>query len=268
MRFDRGLRSVMLKPYPLGHTAGPTDDVNEEDPRCQFGGIKDSGFWLTEDILPTIIEFKVRLIPVWVEDLVAVAQLDNNSPCLIYPPNTVFSKVRVESVGFGQYQKRFGEEKISFLGTQILGYHLDLPKPQIYEKQFLVQSQGKRIHRPSQQNHVPLWAYGAQQVGEDIHPFVFTFEATRDETRLNPTSLLYWRSQGIFPGKGGETENAGVVFQDNFEMDQTSTLIESIEAGMSVINLEVGIDEIGMALKIPYQSYRLSNNCMFYRRKE
>lgn len=267
MRFDRGLRSVMMKPYPVGHTAIPTDDVNSEDPSCQFGGIKDRGSWLGDDILPTIIELCVRLIPVWIDDEVATAQLDHYTPCALYPSKSAYSKVRVEAVGFRQYQRSSGEEKIPFVGTQIIDCHLDLPKPYLYEKQFLLQADGRRIHWHSRRM-ISLGAYGAQQVGEDIHPFVFTLDTLRDETRLNLTSLLYWRERGIFPDREGGIESEGVVFIDPFEEDQARTFLESIAAGMAVINLEIGEDETGSIVKVPYHSCQLSNNHITYKREE
>lgn len=229
--------------------------------------MKDPGIWLAEQALPSVIEIQVRLIPVWVDNETAFARLDENAACPLYPPQSVFSKVRVEATGVGQYQRASGEEKIPFIGTRFLDYHLNLPKPDLYQKEFLVQPEGQSVHCVSQ--GIPsLWAYGAQQVGDDIHPLVFTLEALRDETILRPTSLLSWREHGIFPTREGDVRSEEAVFQDVFEEDQTRTLVESIEAGMSVITLEVGIDETGESLTIPYHSYRLSKNYLFYKKGE
>jgi len=107
-----------------------------------------------------------------------------------------------------------------------------------------------------------LWAYGARQVGDDIHPFVFAMDSLKGETVVQPFSLLYWQKQGIDPFR---TEG---VFQDAFEEDQTRTLCESIEAGISVIYLDVGRDEKGCVLNVPYQSFRLSENIVFYKKGE
>jgi len=58
------------------------------------------------------------------------------------------------------------------------------------------------------------------------------------------------------------------MFQDAFEEDETRTFFESIEAGMSLIHLEVGLDEKGQPLRVPYRSYRLSKNFIFYKKEE
>lgn len=85
---------------------------------------------------------------------------------------------------------------------------------------------------------------------------------------MHPTSLVSWRERGVFPGTEGEEGSLEVIFQDVFKADQTQTLLESIEAGLSVIYLELGVDNKGGTLKIPYYSYRLSKGCLFYKRGE
>lgn len=102
-------------------------------------------------------------------------------------------------------------------------------------------------------------------MGDDVHPLVVTLEALQQETILRPTSLLSWREQGIFPGRGG---NEDVAFQDIFEEDQTRTLLESIEIGMAELNLMIGVDERGQSIKIPYRSYQLSKSSLYYKRGE
>jgi hypothetical protein len=255
----------MMKPYPMGYTAASTDDFNRDDPQCQFGGLKDAGVWLAEQTYPSGIELHVRVTPIWLENNTAVAKLNDHSVCLLYPAQSVFSHVRVDAMGTGQYQKASGEERISFIGTRILDYELDLPTPSLYQKKFLVQPEGRSIHWIASERIPPLWAYGGQQIGDDIHPFVVTLESARDETLLHPTSLLYWRERGFL--LSGEWANkTEAAFQDAFAEDQMRTLIESIEAGMSTIYLKLGIDEIGDSLKIPYHSYRLSKGCLFYKK--
>lgn len=135
--------------------------------------------------------------------------------------------MRIEATGTGQFQKTSGADMLPFIGERFLEYRLDLPKPYLYQKEFLVQPQGRSIHWAPQ--GIPfLWAYGATQVGDDIHPLVVTLEALRDETILRPMSLLYWQERGIAPG--GE-ENEEAAFQDAFEEEQTRTFMESIERG-------------------------------------
>lgn len=68
MRFDRGLRSAVLRPWPSGYVALPTDGLNVEKALCHLGGVRDSGVWLTEKGYPSIIELQVRLTPVWLEN--------------------------------------------------------------------------------------------------------------------------------------------------------------------------------------------------------
>lgn len=166
----------------------------------------------------------------------------------------------------GAYQEASGQGKVIFTGTRLLDYRLALPDTCLYRKNFLVQPEGRLIHRSVSETGIEgipyLWAYGGQQVGDDIHPFVFTMEALRHETFAQTSSLLYWRQQGIYPaGEEG-------VFQDAFEEDQTRTLCESIEAGMSLIHLDVGLDEKGQVLRVPYRSFRLSKNFIFYKKEE
>jgi len=257
MRFDRGLRNAIVKPYPLGHAAVSTEGFNPEDPHCAFGGVKDAGVWLEEQNLPSIIELQVRLIPVWVENGAASARLGENTPCPLYPPQSVFSKVNVTALGVGQYQKASGEEKVPFIGHSFLSYSLDLPQPYLYQKTFLVQPEGRDIHWTPQ--GLPfLWAYGGSPIGDDIHPLVVTLEAVRNQTVLRSASFLSWR-------EGGQ-RNEEVLFQDVFEEDQTRTFIESIEKGMASINLVAGVDETGKPVKIPYHSYRLSKDYLYYRK--
>jgi hypothetical protein len=271
MRFERGLRSTTLKPYPVGYMAVPTDDFNRDSPPYGFGDIKDSGVWLGEQDLPVVIELSVRMTPIWVENETAFATLDKSDGCYIYPLMSVFSKVLVEATGNGYYQKTSGEEKITFLGDGFLHYKLDLPQPHLYEKVFLVQGEGKTINwapREKVVEDVPfLWAYGAQQVHDDIHPLVFSLESVRNETCLRPSSLLAWRERGINPPIIGALGPAITVFQDVYEEDQTRTLKESIEAGMSVIYLIIGQEERGGILRIPYYSYRFAKNFIVYKRR-
>lgn len=270
MRFERGLRSVALKPYAHGFIATPTDDVNREDPDVRFGGMKDSGIWVGDQDFPAVIELNVRVTPIWAENTTAIASLDQNASCCIYPPSSVFSKVRIEAVGSGYYQKDSGGDKIPFIGDRFLNYQLDLPNPFLYQKDFLTQPQGQRIQWNSQDSsnqEIPfLWAYGAQQVEDDIHPLVFTLESVRQETCIRPSSLLLWREQGLLPRLIGKHIQTHSVFQDVFEQDQCRTLSESIEAGMSVIDLKIGIDETGSTLNIPYYSYGYVKNFICYKK--
>ncbi|MGV8948973.1 MAG: hypothetical protein ACOH2E_06405 [Candidatus Paracaedibacter sp.] len=267
MRFDRGLRNAMVKPYPLGHASASTAGFNEEDPRCIVGGVKDAGLWLNGQDLPSSIELQVRLTPVWVENGAATAKLADNKPCPLYPPRSIFSKVNVTTMGFGQYQKASGEEKVSFVGTSFLQYSLEMSHPFVFQKTFLVQPEGRSIHWTPQ--GVPFfWAYGGAQMGDDIHPLVVTLETMRGETTLHPLSLLSLGEQGIFPPKGREGKNEEVSFQDVFEEDQTRTFVESIEKGMAHINLIIGVDETGKPVKIPYHSYRLANGSLYYKKGE
>lgn len=264
MRFDRGVRNSMMRPYPSGYTVASTDGFNKEKADCSMGGVKDPGVWLTEKAFPSLIELQVKLTPVWVDDETASAQLGDHAPCILYPPQSVFSHVIVEAAGVGGYQKTSGEEKIPFVGTNFLGYTLVLPKPFLYQKNFHVQPEGRNI-QAIEGRQTLLWAYGAQQVGEDIHPFAFTLEPSNNETFLQGSSLLFWREKGIHPLQ--EEGNGETAFQDAFEEDQTRTLFESVEAGMSEIDLEAGVDEKGIPLKIPYVSCQLSKNTIFYKRK-
>lgn len=267
MRFDRGLRNTMVKPYPLGHESVSTAGFNEEDPRCVVGGMKDAGLWLNGRDLPSSIELQVLITPMWVENRVTTAQLGENEPCQLYPPRSAFSKVSVTAMGYGQYQKTSGEEKIPFVGISILQYSLELPHPYLFEKTFLVQPEGRNIRWIPQ--GVPFfWAYGGAQTGDDIHPLVVTLEAVRHETALRPLSLLTLGEQGFFPLKEGEGKSEEASFQDVFEQDHTRTFIESIEKGMAHINLIVGVDETGKPVKIPYRSYRLSDGFLYYKKGE
>lgn len=266
MRFDRGLRSAMLKPYPAGYTATPTDGFNGEKAECQTGGMRDSGVWLSEErALPSIIGIQVRLTPIWVDNDTALARCGESVACPLYPSQNVFCAVQIEATGTGHYQKASGEEKVPFIGTRFSGYRLVLPEPFLYQKNFQAQPEGRMIHQVSSEGETEgapcLWAYGAQHVEDDIHPFVFTVESVRDETVLEISSLLFWRERGIDPCEDG------LVFQDTFEEDQTRTLFESIEAGMSLVHLEVGVDETGQPLKIPYRSCQLSKNFIFYKKE-
>lgn len=259
MRFDRGLRSAMTKPYPMGHEATPTEDFNTEDPHCIVGGIKDAGEWLGEEDLPSMIELHVRLTPVWVDNGTASSQLGDNKACPLYPPQSAFSNIKITATGGGQYQKVSGNEKIPFTGSSFLHYSLDLPQPCLYQKTFLVQPEGRHIHWMPQ-GVLFLWAYGGAQMGDDVHPLVVTLETIRDQTILKPTSLLSWREQGIFPG------NEEVIFQDIFEEEETRTLMESLEMGRAKINLVTGVDEKGKLVKVPYHSYQLLKDSLFFKR--
>lgn len=146
MRFDRGLRSAMMKPYPIGHVAAATDRFNGEDPQCQFGGVKDGGVWFGEQNLPTIIELQVRLTSLWVDNEAASAKLADNNACPLYPLQSVLSKVSVDAMGTGHYQKASGEEMVPFIGEHFLDYRLELPMPHLYQKEFLVQPKGQHIY--------------------------------------------------------------------------------------------------------------------------
>jgi len=114
MRFDRGLRRAVLKPWPVGYVAAPTDGLNVEKASCQWGGVRDSGIWLTEETCPSVIALQVRLIPVWLENGTALAQVAGNHPCALYPRRSAFCEVKVEAVGIGHYQRASGEEKVIF----------------------------------------------------------------------------------------------------------------------------------------------------------
>jgi hypothetical protein len=272
MRLERGLRSSSLKPYAVGHVAPPTDDVNRDIPHCQFGDVRDSGVWIGEQDYPAVIELGVCVTPLWADNKTAVATLDTNASCSLYPPLSVFSRVRIGTTGNGFYQKVSGETKTPFIGESFLNYQLDVPKPFLYQKDFRTQPEGQKI-RWSTQDRSPqdgpvLWAYGAQQIGDDIHPLVFTLESVREETCLRVSSLLTWRERGIFPPTVGKVEPGHLMFRDVFEVDQTRSLKESLEAGMSVIYLKVGIDDFGNFLRIPYRSYRFMKNFIFYKKGE
>jgi len=259
MRFDRGLRNAMMRPYPAGYEAASTKGFNTEDPLCVFGGAKDTGEWLGEEDLPSMIELHVRLTPVWVDNGTASSKLGDNKVCSLYPPQTTFSKIKIIAMGGGQYQKASGNEKIPFMGASFLHYSLDLPQPCLYEKTFLVQPEGRHIHWIPQ-GVLFLWAYGGAQMGDDVHPLVVTLEAIRDQTILKPTSLLSWREQDIFPG------SEEVIFQDIFEEEETRTLMESIEVGRVKINLTTGVDEKGNLVKVPYHSYQLLKDSLFFKK--
>ncbi|MBM3467886.1 MAG: hypothetical protein FJX71_00450 [Alphaproteobacteria bacterium] len=263
MRFDRGLRSATLKPYPVGYAALATDSFNGEDPHCQFGGVKDAGSWLVEQMFPSVIELHVHLTPIWLENRTATAKFDRSTYCQVYSARNVFSHVRVTFQGTGNYQKISGQENIPFLGVQFSDYVLELPGPHLYVKTFCVQPEGRAISwhlqdKGTRSEHV-LWAFGGLQVEDDIQPFVFTLDTLRDETIILPTSLLNWREQGL-------VSSPEILFQDTWQPDEQRTLRESLEAGMSVIYLKLGVDENGENLKIPYSSYRLANGYLFYKR--
>lgn len=258
----------MVRPYPLGYVAASTDGFNNGKADCLLGGVKDPGVWLSEKAMPPLIELHVRLTPLWVDNPTATAQLGECASCSLYPPRNAFSHVLVEAVGTGQYQKASGEEKLPFIGVCFSGYQLVLPEPFLYQKTFLAQPAGHQINIENQETlfqRTSLWAYGAQQVGDDIHPFVFTVDSFNKETLLRPSSLLFWREQGIHPLQ--EQEEGEVVFLDPFEEDHARTLFESIEAGMSVIQLRIGIDEKGAPLMVAYESCRLTKNTLIYKRK-
>jgi len=216
--------------------------------------------WQEQGLLPSSIEIHVALVPVWIDNQTASAQLGDASPCLLYPHHSAFSEVLVEPKGAGNYQLASGGERIPFVGTDLLGYRLVLPEP-LYRKRFRTQPEGQRIQSNgySHEGIPPLWAYGAGQVGDDIYPMAFEMDSVREETVVRAFSLLYWRKQGIYSG--------GLAFQDTFEEDESCSLCESLEAGKSMIHLEAQ-DGRGKLVKIPYQSYRLENNFIFYRRQE
>lgn len=270
MRLDRGLRSASFMQNATGYSAPPTDEFNLEEPQLQMGGIKDQGIWIDEQDYPTNIELCVRMTPIWLDNKPASAKLDNYAACQIYPSRSVFFRVKVETAGIGYFQKTSGGEKLSFVGERFLDYELDLPKPHLYQKDFLIQPDHQSIHWRTevQQNPFALWAYGGQQVGDDIHPFVFTLESFREQTSLKASSLPSWRERGVVPKIVGQTEHASSAIQDIFTIDQTRTLKESIEAGMSVIHLKVGTDDSGIVVKVPYHSFRFAKNYISYKRGE
>lgn len=266
MRFDRGLRSLGIKPYPQGYLATPTDNINKEAPHFQLGNIKDEGIWLTHKDMPGIIQLQVQIIPVWIMNDAAQAKLDNNALCSLYPPQSTLSCVRLEATGHGFYQKYSGEEKIPFFGNRILEFNLDLPSPVLYQKIFLVQPQGHVIQELS--GKTSLWAYGGAQIGEDFHPMVCSLSSLQENTLVQPSSLLFWREKGIAPNEKQIEGQSEIFFQDSFTEDQTRTFLESLESGMSEIKLEIGINEKGRPLTTSYFSFNLSGNNVFYKRKE
>ena len=271
MRFEKGLRSVSLKALPLGYGAPPTDDFNNENSTFRLGGIKDGGVWLTGEDLPHIIEVGVRITPIWIENETAIAVHHKSASCQIYPAKSTFSKVCVEAMPSGYFQKVSGDGKIPFIGDSLLQYKLDFPKPYLYEKKFLTQCQGQKVFLGSQENNdeaLPcLWAYGGQQVGNDIHPFVFSLESIRQTTCIRPSSLLTWRERGIYPSFIAPSSYKESGFQDTFHEDQIRTLIESIEAGQSVIHVMIGRDETGKPLRMAYDSYRFAKNFILYKKR-
>jgi hypothetical protein len=266
MRLDRGLRSAALKPYPAGYEAPSTDDVNHETPNCAFGGLSDPGVWVGDDDAPAIVGLNVRVIPFWAENLTASAKLDESLACPIYPPQSVLGKVRIEATREGFYQYSSGAEKMPFIEGRFLDYELELPLPHLYQKDYLIQPQGMHIHWNSQvkpNEDVPyLWAFGAQQIGDDIHPILFSLEIVREQTHIISNSLLFWQERGVTPTLIGQNQDS--MIQDIFEIDQTRTLKESLEAGQSVIKLKIGKDETGYVSSVSYISYRLENNVILY----
>ena len=270
MRFEKGLRSVRLKIHPLGYGAPPTDDFNYESPNYRLGGMKDRGVSLTDEDLPLILALGVRMTPVWVENETAIATHLKSTSCQIYPAKSIFSKVCVDATGSGYFQKSSGDEKINFVGDSLSEYKLDLPKPYLYEKIFLTQKEGQRINLGSlgdKDEVFPcLWAYGGQQVGDDIHPFVFSLDSVRHTTFIRPSSLLIWRERGITPSDVTSSSYREFGFQETFQDDQTRTLMQSIEAGQSVIYLVMGHDETGEALRTAYNSYGFAKNFILYKK--
>lgn len=271
MRFEKGVRSVSLKAHPLGYGAPPTDDFNYESPICRLGGLKDGGIWLTGEDLPRTIEVGVRMTPVWVMDETAIATHLKSKSCQIYPLKSIFSKVCVEITQRGYFQKTSGDEKIPFVEDSLLQFKLEFPKPYLYEKKFLTQKEGQKINLGTIEDKdgaIPcLWAYGGQQVGDDIHPFVFSLESIRQTTCIRPSSLLTWRERNIIPSSGVSSSQGEYGFQETFQEDQTRTLMESIEAGQSVIHLIIGRDETGKSLRMRYESYGFAKNFILYKRR-
>jgi hypothetical protein len=270
MRLERGIRSAALKPYPVGYLAPTTDEFNTEEPYLRMGGIKDLGVWIDEENFPIVIDLCVRITPFWAENSTATIALDSNEPCLIYPSNSVFSRVNIDFTGNGFYQKISGGEKVSFIGVSLLDYELEIPQPNLYQKVFLTQSYDQNIHWQTLDKNLqaspPLWAYGAQQVLDDIHPFVFGLEGIRHATCLRASSLLTWRERGILPIITDHNERGNNVFQDRYALDQTRSLKESIEAGMSIVTLKIGIEGGGNILSIKYRSFRFVNNIISYKK--
>lgn len=255
MRFDRGLRSTMMKPYPTGHVALSTDGWITEKPSCHWGNIPDKGVWPNAKDLPVMIELQVKLTPIWIEDLTATAALANYLPCFIYPSHSLYASVRVSATGVGFYQNTSGEAKIPFLGKELLDYHLDCSLPFLYEKKFQIQSKSKEISWSMNEttHQTPLWAHGGQQIDDDIHPFVFMLNQTNEQTQLQSIPYFQIHQESVF-------------FQDSFDPDETRTLIQSLEAGMASIHLHLGIDDQGETLKIPYHSYHLSKNFLSFKK--
>jgi hypothetical protein len=254
-----------MKPYPDGYKAVPTDTFNEEAPYCQLGGVKDEGVWLSDEDLPFVIEIQVRVIPVWVVNETAQAKLDDYAPCSLYPNQSTFSSVRIESTGHGYFQKGSGEGRTPFVGGKVLEFTLHLPTPYLYQKEFLTQPQGRFIQGDSSRKS--LWAYGATQVDEDFYPLVCSLESLQDETIIHQTSLPFWRDRGVHAFTKERQGDDDICFEDIYSQDQTRTFMESIEAGMSEINLELGINEAGKLMKTSYDSYRLMGNQLFYKRR-
>ena len=279
MRFDKGLHSLLRKPYPVGYEAPATDGFNREAAHCQLGGLpgalKDRGRWLNDLNLPSTLELRVDLVPTWLEDGSAKVRLGENAPCLLYADENIIAEIGLEYAGTGQYQKSSGSEPISFTGTHFADYSLALTLPYIYEKKFLVQPKGRFIHWQPQWEQLAeggqapvlsFWAWGGQQMEKDIHPLVFSLDSLQEETKVCPTTFASLYAQGITPPHGGWSGATRIVFQDVFLQDQTRSLIQSLEAGMSLIFLHLGRDEKGEAIKFPYVSYRFANGHVFYKK--
>jgi hypothetical protein len=270
MRFDRGLRSLALKPYPIGYIAASTDDINPDIPKCQFGKSQSGGVWVGDHETPDLLGLQVYLSPIWVDNETSWASIAENRPCLLYPSKSVYSKVCIGLKGNRYYQMSTQEEPMPFMGDMVLTYQLSLPKPFLYLKEFIIQPKGLNIscqEEPEHQGAVPrLWAYGAQQIDDDIHPIVFSLDCVREETILAPSSLVSWRERGVIPQPAGGLRQGSGGFQDAYEEDQTRTLRESLEAGLSIIHLILGVDEIGKPLMIPYYSYRFAKNTIHYKK--
>jgi hypothetical protein len=267
VRFDKGLRGSALKPYPPGYRAPPTDDINTEEPTLQFGGIKDGGVWLTDQTLPSVIELSVRLDSIWVNSIPPVlVQWGDDALIKLYPPKDALSCVQVIYTGTGCYQNQSGEAEIVFIGNHLSDYTLELPAPYLYQQDFAHQLPGHTIHWMPQSHQLPLWAYGGRTVEDDVQPFVFTVGSMRQESSVTPSSLLYWREQGIVPPAGGHINGQEVIFQDRIPQDQTYSFQESIEAGRAAIRLKIGIDEQGEDVSISYHSFRFSKNRLSFQK--
>lgn len=269
MRFDRGIRSFIGKPFPSGYFAPPTEASDQITSPYEIGREKDGGIWLENDALPSLLKLYVRVTPTWVDRVMPSVQFDDSKPCWLYQDQRCISSVQVDYAGKGEYQISAGKTTMPFQGTQFLGFELGGPFL-LLQKTFQVQSAGHDIHwdfKGINKETIPLWAYGGQQRGEDILPFVFTLEESNDLTHVSLTTLSYWHEQGISLPQGGCLNQQTIIYKDSFTPDEACSLKGSFEAGRSFVSLILGRDEKGAAVAIPYHSYRFSNGFVFYKRR-